>query len=337
MSTDSRMLDPNYIDPELDQLLKNGPALKGLDASTDIPTLREHLASLKRSLTSANSGEENMAVKENDQLITMRDGASITVRIHGPVKAPADGCPVFVMYHGGGFCLGGLDNETLLCRKWVTDFGGVTFNVDYRLAPEHVFPTAVTDSYDALKWVSANFKSFDGNPSKAFLIGGVSAGGGISAAISHMYRDDGLSPPLTGIYLSIPSILDPQVVPDKYKTRYLSREQNRNAPILGQEAIDLFRRLYKQDSASPLMSPLLWPSGHRGLPPTYFQIAGMDPLRDEALIYESVLRDECGVKTRLDVYPGLPHGFWSWWPKAEFSKKQLKDSLEGLAWLLASS
>ena len=41
----------------------------------------------------------------------------------------------------------------LLCRKWVEEFGGVTINVDYRLAPEYAFPTAVYDAYDALKWV----------------------------------------------------------------------------------------------------------------------------------------------------------------------------------------
>ena len=82
------------------------------------------------------------------------------------------------------------------------------------------------------------------------------------------------------------------------------------------------------------MSPFLFPTGHKNLPPTYFQICGMDPCRDDSIIYERVLREECGVKTRADVYPGLPHGIWSWFPKAEFSKRQLKDSLDGMAWLL---
>jgi acetyl esterase/lipase len=91
---------------------------------------------------------------------------------------------------------------------------------------------------------------------------------------------------------------------------------------------------YKEDPASPLASPVIFPTGHQNLPPTYFQICGMDPLRDETLIYERILREECGVKTRVDLYPGLPHGFWSWFPEAGFSKKQLKDSMEGMAWLL---
>lgn len=57
------------------------------------------------------------------------------------------------MLHGGGWALGGLDNEIALCRKW-TGMGGIAVNVDYRLAPEHTFPVPVEDSFDALVWVS---------------------------------------------------------------------------------------------------------------------------------------------------------------------------------------
>lgn len=52
------------------------------------------------------------------------------------------------------------------------------------------------------------------------------------------------------------------------------------------------------------------PKGHENLPPAYFQIDGMDPLRDEALIYATILEEESGVKTKVDVYSGLPHGHW---------------------------
>lgn len=57
------------------------------------------------------------------------------------------------MLHGGGWCLGGLENEELNCRNFAQRLGCVCLNVDYRLAPEHPFPAAVNDSWDALKWV----------------------------------------------------------------------------------------------------------------------------------------------------------------------------------------
>ncbi len=60
----------------------------------------------------------------------------------------------------------------------------------------------------------------------------------------------------------------------------------------------------------------------------------MDPVRDEGLIYERILREECGVKTRVDMYPGLPHLFWSFYPDLKRSRKLVDDTLEGVQWLL---
>ena len=70
------------------------------------------------------------------------------------------------------------------------------------------------------------------------MVGGISAGGNIAAVVSHLYRDDRVSPPLTGSYLSIPLIMNEETVPDNYKHIYLSREQNKNAPILDAKSIE---------------------------------------------------------------------------------------------------
>ncbi len=113
---------------------------------TDVQQIRAYLTAVHKS-------DKNPNVLEEDQEIPMRDGELITVRIYKPKVTPTGGSPVFVVYHGGGFCLGGLDTEALLCKRWTEHFGGIAINVDYRLAPEHVFPVAVNDAYDALKWV----------------------------------------------------------------------------------------------------------------------------------------------------------------------------------------
>ncbi|CZT08170.1 related to Putative sterigmatocystin biosynthesis lipase/esterase STCI [Rhynchosporium graminicola] len=332
------MLTPEYllalgkINPDLEEILKNVPVIEVLHENTDIPAFRatEYLKNKESNDASRSAG--NASYVEEDTQILVRDGSSIAVRIHKPKSPPKDGCPIFVVYHGGGFVLGGLEGEAQMCRKF-TELGGIAVNVDYRHAPEHPFPTSVLDAYDALKWTAENFEQLGGNPSKGFLVGGMSAGGNISAVITHLYRDDKISPPLTGAYLSIPAVCPPHSVPEKYKHVYLSHEQNKNAPILNRNSTSWFEKHYKPDYESNLRNPLLFES-HKGLPPTYFQICGLDPLRDEAFIYEDILREENGVKTRVDVYPGLPHSFWGRWPEAHFSAKREEDSFKAMKWLL---
>ncbi|KAF2654663.1 hypothetical protein K491DRAFT_748705 [Lophiostoma macrostomum CBS 122681] len=326
------MLDPSYVNPELAEILEKSGPVPGLDASTDIHELRKTLLERKRALTAA-SAPAAPQLDEVDHTIPTRDGNNITVRIYS--TSETQGGPVLVMLHGGGWVLGGLDNEALLCRDWVTLFRGVAINVDYRLAPEVKFPVPVYDSYDAILWTAVNQDIHGGDLRKGFIIAGISAGASMASTITHLARDERLQPPITGCYLSIPSLLAPQAVPETLKKDYLSREQHKDAPILGQGAIALFRRLYEDDPTSPLMSSVLFPS-HANIPSAYFQVAGMDPLRDEGLIYERILREESNVATKLDLYPGLPHGFWSWWPKASFSQQQHADSLEGFRWLLES-
>lgn len=91
------------------------------------------------------------------------------------------------------------------------------------------------------------------------------------------------------------------------------------------------------DPASPLMVPFHYGKldrGHEGVPPAYFQVCGLDPLRDEALIYERILREEAGVKTTLDLYKGLGHYFWTNWPGLEMSRVFVEDTVKGVRWLL---
>lgn len=82
---------------------------------------------------------------------------------------------------------------------------------------------------------------------------------------------------------------------------------------------------------------MLWSTGHKTLPPMYMVVAGADRWRDSGLLYEEVLREEGGVKTKLDIFGGLIHGFWGFFPAAEFSKEYRKKVDQGLEWLLQQS
>ena len=81
------------------------------------------------------------------------------------------------------------------------------------------------------------------------------------------------------------------------------------------------------------LSPLLFES-HAGIAKkAYFAICGWDPRRDEALVFEKMLED-AGVTTKSDMYPGLPHGFWTTVPDLPVSRDWLVKLLDGIRWML---
>jgi len=236
--------------------------------------------------------------------------------------------------------MGDLKDEEMNCRMFSKELGATCINVEYRLAPEHPFPTGINDCWDTLKWVAHNANSLGANPKVGFVVGGASAGGNISAVLAHLARDKKLDPPLTGQYLCVPAVMPPISVPEKYKPEFISFRENINDPVLqlspGDDPYAGLHKILKMDILSPLFNPSVSPNGHEGLPRTFFQIAGMDPLRDEGLVYERVLREESGVETRLNLYPGYGHMFWTNYPRMEKSNEFVKDTLEGMRWLFSA-
>lgn len=122
---------------------------------TDIKSLRDFLRATKKDFTAEftkNNGPITGVKEEKDRQITVRDGEKITVRTYTPEKT---GGPLYVMIHGGGWCIGDLESEDLLSRLLCGKLGFVVVSIDYRLGPEHKFPTAHNDCWDAFKWASS--------------------------------------------------------------------------------------------------------------------------------------------------------------------------------------
>ncbi|KAJ6522235.1 cytochrome P450 [Mycena vulgaris] len=223
------------------------------------------------------------------------------------------------------------DSRASLATRWrilSVEFRLSVVNVDYRLAPEYPFPTGLNDSYAALKWAVDNAPEISASLTKGFLLGGASAGAHYTAAIAHRARDDPFFEafPLTGQILQIPAVLHPAAYPEQFKAE-LWVEQNKDAPILSKANLEFFFDCLKGEPSDPELSPLL--ASHESLPPAYIQVAGLDPLRDEGLLYERLLR-ESGVKTKLDVYPGVPHGFHISLPQLALSRQWAMDFRVGL-------
>ncbi|EXA29197.1 hypothetical protein FOVG_19259, partial [Fusarium oxysporum f. sp. pisi HDV247] len=169
-------------------------------------------------------------------------------------------------------------------------------------------------------------------------VGGVSAGATIANAVVYLNRDLGSPVKVTGQFLSVAPLIPSPLVPEKYKGDYVGHEQNKNVTIPPAELTRLFLAAYKPDKNSPLSVPAVHPSGHAGIPPTYLQVCGLDGLRDESLIYERILGQENGTATRLDLYPGLPHHFWEFFPQlTKHIEKRTNDTVEGIQRLLKSA
>lgn len=265
----------------------------------------------------------------------MRDGFQSPIKVHAPTSPPADGSPLIVLMFGGGFLAGSVHQMTPYARALVRTFGATVVNLSYRLAPEWKFPASQNDCWDGVKWLATHAGELGADPKKGFIIGGVSAGGLASAVVSTLAVETQLSPPITGVWLSVPAIFDDEGrhVPEEYRQFFRSRQQNAQAPVLDQSALDAIARYTQWDVESPLRCPTLSRAPLSGLPPTYFQACGMDPIRDDALIYEEMLK-QAGVKTRVDHYVGCPHAHFAFMPGLEVTNKALSDIVVNVGWLL---
>jgi acetyl esterase/lipase len=213
--------------------------------------------------------------------------------------------------------------------------------ISYRLAPEFPWPYAHHDAWDSLVWIAANAKSLGADTTAGFVVGGASAGGNIAAVMAQKSlsssENDRLAAPLTGLWTDVPMLFArPENVPEDYRKYYLSAEQNENAPgLLTPQAIQFIRDSVKADGSSPDFSPVNAADPHVGMPKTFLQVAGMDMYRDDALIYRRML-EEAGVRTRLRVYAGVPHGHANLYPGLRLSKDARTDTIEGIGWLLGN-
>lgn len=245
MSIEDPSTWPQYatIDPEFQATVDamGGPQnLPSLGSMPDVPALRNLLAQIGAQAAAAAPPPDYSGIKKSTIKIPVRDGSEIPALLYQPETAPAKGSPLVVLYHGGGFCVGVPEMEEPVALHAVQSSGAVVLSIDYRMAPEHPFPVPTQDSWDALKWAASNASSLGADASKGFIIGGTSAGANITCVLSHQARDEGLTTPLTGVWLNVPLVAQQDVFPEKYRGIHTSADQNSGAPVLDKVAVDFF-------------------------------------------------------------------------------------------------
>ena len=234
-----------------------------------------------------------------DIALLARDGHAMPARLYAPKQVTGESAlPVLLYIHGGGFTVGSLTTHDVLCRQLSRHGHCAVVSLDYRLAPEHRFPTAVHDSWDALNWLHQNSQTL-GLDGTRLAVGGDSAGGTLSAVCALMARDAGLK-------LALQLLFYPGC---GGRQDTASHHTFADGFMLDKETIDWFFDGYidKADRDDWRFAPGNAPD-HSGLAPTWIGLAECDPLVDEGVQYADTLR-MAGVPVDLEIYKGVVHGF----------------------------
>lgn len=227
--------------------------------------------------------------------IPARDGHRLAARLYAPSGQPL---AAMLFFHGGGFTIGSVASHDVLCRELSRLSGCAVLSVDYRLAPEHRFPIAVNDAWDAMQWLAGRRQDL-GLGSGRMAVGGDSAGGTLAAVCAILARDAGL--PLALQLLFYPGCAAWQDSP--------SHKRFGHGLVLEKPHIQWFFDQYipRDQREDWRFAPLNAPDVD-GVAPAWFGLAECDPLVDEALAYADKLR-AAGVAVDLEIYRGVTHEF----------------------------
>jgi acetyl esterase len=228
-------------------------------------------------------------------LLPAADGTPLRARLYCDAQGSV---PVMLYLHGGGFVIGSLETHDSLCRQLALRSGAAVLALDYRLAPEHRFPTAVDDAWSALQWLQARAAAL-GLDGTRLAVGGDSAGGTLAAVCALRARDHGLP-------LALQLLITPGT---SAHGDTASRRLFANGFLLDAATIDWFFDHYIAHAHRPdwRFAPLNH-ADLEGVAPACVILAECDPLADEGLAYADRLR-AAGVPVALELYRGLTHDF----------------------------
>jgi len=228
------------------------------------------------------------------------DSCSIPVRLYEPDVITRKGLTVF--FHGGGYMIGNLETHDHVCRDLCSESGAPVLSVDYRLAPEHKFPAATDDCFQAACWAAENAEQLNIDTNRIVLAGD-SAGGTLAAVTALRMRDDARYNPCAQVLV--------YPVTDYHTPGTPSYIENADGYVLTRAAMIRFWDEYldnAEQSSHPYASPLR-ADKFEGLPRTLILTAEFDPLRDEGRMYAERLR-KSGVTVTHWNHDGMIHGFF---------------------------
>jgi len=303
VTSDIRSAPRDLLDPEV------------AEAAATVP-FDEVTADLLPELRSAVPIEVPLSDAVERRDVVVPGDPDVPVRIHRPKEV--DGMlPCVYSMHGGGYVVGTHTIEDPLFDRLCPELGFVGVSVDYRLAPETPYPGPLADCYRGLRWVHDHAGELGVDPERTGVMG-VSAGGGLAAALCLRAREQG-DVPVAFQLLESPMLDDRQVTPSSRQDGLPVWSRSSNAfgwrSYLGD--------LYGRDDVPPTAAPAR-ATDLRGLPPAFVSVGAVDGFRDEDVDYALRLND-AGVSAELHVYPGACHGFVHIAPDAPVAQRCKRD------------
>lgn len=277
----------NLLDPELRPVLD----------AFELPAFDAEGVAAMRSASFA-SPDLSEAVARTDYEVP--GDPPVPVRVH-QTKDVEGLQPAVVTIHGGGYVIGSYDMDSPLLDRWCPGLGVVGVSVEYRLAPETPYPGPLEDCYAALRWTYDNAGDL-GIDRERIGIYGLSAGGGLAAALALLARDRG-EVPLAFVLLDCPMLDDRQQTPSiEAEGLYVwgsgSNEfgwRSYLGALYGSEEVPSYAAAARTTDLS-------------GLPPTCVIVGAIDGFRDEDIDFAQRL-NQAGVPCELHVIAGLPHAY----------------------------
>jgi acetyl esterase len=285
------------LDPQIAMLLEQVNALPPMSQGT-VDAAREAFRNMSAMAASLAPPAE---VESAEDITVPGAEGDLTAGLYRPKQAAGSASPTIVFFHGGGFAIGDIASYDGQCRILCSEVGATVLSVEYRLAPEHVFPAAAEDAIAVARWALENVARLGGDAERTAL-GGDSAGGNLAAVAAQATRAS--EPGYAAQLLLYP-------VTDLSNSDRPSHRENAEGLFLTEDDMTWFRGLYAGEGPfdDPRLSPLL-SEDLSGLPPALLITAELDPLRDDGEAYGDALA-AAGVEVIRRRYDGLIHGFFA--------------------------
>lgn len=264
-----------------------------LRAAPHAASIAESREQLEKFSVFLNSNAPEVGRVESDVKLTSDVRAEILIP---PGNPPF---PTLIYLHGGGWSIGAPASHAKLTRQLCVGADAVVVSVDYRLAPEHPFPTPLEDCIAAARWTRAHVASYGGDPQR-LAIGGDSAGGNLSAAVINEIQGEIDFRAALLIYGAFDLLVSRRDY-DKY-----APEED---PVLPKSLMDLMLTAYLSGGAStadPRVSPIHADLNH--FPPACLLVGNIDPLVGDSRTLHAKLQTS-GRTSELHEYTDMPHAF----------------------------